>query len=72
MGYLNLGEIAPITTTELEPIKTALTDYINVGNIVTYLAYGIGACIVLVLFWFGVRKLVSMVMGAFRKGKFRV
>ena len=71
-SLLGFGEAVAVTTTELDGIKTALTNYINVTNIVTYLAYGITAAIVLVLFWFGIRKLVRMIMGAFKKGKLSV
>lgn len=71
-NLLLIGEAVAVTTTELEPIKTAVTDYVNVSNIVTYLAYGLGAALVLVLFWFGVRKLMGMIMSAFKKGKVRV
>ena len=73
MGKLLLfGEAVAVTTTYLDTIKTAVTDYINVANIVTYLAYGLTAALVLVLFWFGIRKLMGMIMNAFRKGKVRV
>lgn len=67
-----IGEAVAITTTELDPIKTAVTNYINVGNIVTYLAYGLTAALVLVLFWFGIRKLMGMIMSAFKRGRVRV
>lgn len=70
MGYFL--EAVTVTTAELDPIKTAVTDYINVGNIVTYLAYGLTAAMVLVLFWFGIRKLMGMIMKAFKKGKVSV
>lgn len=67
-----IGEAVAITTTELDPIKTAVTNYINVANIVTYLAYGLTAALVLVLFWFGIRKLMGMIMSAFKRGRVRV
>lgn len=67
-----IGEAVAITTTELDPIKTAVTNYINVANIVTYLAYGLTAALVLVLFWFGIRKLMGMIMTAFKRGRVRV
>lgn len=67
-----IAEAVAVTTTELDPIKTAVTNYINVANIVTYLAYGLTAALVLVLFWFGIRKLMGMIMTAFKRGRVRV
>lgn len=46
-------------------IKAQITD----ANIVAVLAGGVGAAIGFVLLWFGIRKVVRMVMGAFRKGR---
>lgn len=69
---MQVAEAVAITTTELDPIKTAVTNYINVANIVTYLAYGLTAALVLVLFWFGIRKLMGMIMSAFKRGRVRV
>lgn len=67
-----IAEAVAVTTTELDPIKTAVTNYVNVANIVTYLAYGLTAALVLVLFWFGIRKLMGMIMTAFKRGRVRV
>lgn len=56
-------------------VKTVFTDVtgtINIGNIVSILAIVVGACVGLVLMWFGIRKVIKIIMGAFRKGKISV
>ncbi len=45
------------------------TGTMNIGNIVAIVGAGIGAVIGLFLAWWGARKLVHMLMGAFKKGK---
>lgn len=45
------------------------TAQINIANIVAIIGVGIGAALVLMLFWWGTRKLVKMLLSAFRKGK---
>ena len=49
-------------------LETA-TGTLNTGNIVAIVGAGIGAVIGLFLAWWGARKLVRMLMGAFKKGK---
>lgn len=49
-------------------LETA-TATLNIGNIVAIIGAGIGAVIGLFLAWWGARKLVRMLMGAFKKGK---
>jgi len=49
-------------------LETA-TGTLNIGNIVAIVGAGIGAVIGLFLAWWGARKLVRMLMGAFKKGK---
>lgn len=46
-----------------------VTDTVNIGSIVQILGIGLGACIGMVLMWFGVRLVIRKVMGATRKGK---
>lgn len=58
--------------TALEELLGNFTAQFTVGNIVTLLGIGIGSAIVLFLGWFGIRKLVSMLQTAFRKGQVKV
>ena len=53
-------------------VFTDVTGTINIGNIVSILAIVVGACVGLVLMWFGIRKVIKIIMGAFRKGKISV
>lgn len=48
------------------------TQTMNIGNIVAIVGAGIGAVIGLFLAWWGARKLVRMLMTAFKKGKVSV
>lgn len=50
----------------------AATGTLNIGNIVAIVASGIGAVITMFLAWWGVRKLIGMLMAAFKKGKVKV
>lgn len=56
----------------VQSVFTDVTGTINIGNIVSILAIVVGACVGLVLMWFGIRKVIKIIMGAFRKGKISV
>lgn len=61
-----------MTVTQLQSILTSLTGVIDVTTIISFLAAIIGVAAVFVLMWFGVRKGISAVMGAVRKGRLGV
>ena len=63
---------AAIGTTDWSEVLNALTAQISVSSVVGVIAACITAGIGLVFMWWGVRKLISVLMGAFRKGKLRV
>ena len=56
----------------VQSVFTNVTGTINISNIVSILAIVVGACVGLVLMWFGIRKVIKIIMGAFRKGKISV
>lgn len=59
-----------VTYSDLSSVVDVLTGQISVTNIIGVIA-GIGAvCVGLVFFWWGLRKVIRMVMSAFKKGKF--
>ena len=58
-----------IDTDVLTPVKTALTEFITIQNIIAVLTAGIGLSLGFVLMWFGYRKVKGMILGAARKGK---
>ncbi len=45
-----------------------VTAEVNFGTILSVIGVGIGAALALMLGWWGLRKLVKMVIGAFKKG----
>ncbi len=56
----------------VEAAKTLMqqvTGTLNLTNIVAILGAGIGVVILLFLGWWGARKLIRMVMDAFKKGR---
>lgn len=62
----------PVSYSDFSSIFTALQGQISVSTIVGVLAAVVGACIGLVFMWWGIRKVVRMLMAAFRKGKISV
>lgn len=57
------------TTVDFTVITDALANAVTPGEIANIIALGLGASIGLVLMWFGARKLIKVVMGAFKKGR---
>lgn len=49
-----------------------VTSTISIGNVITVILAVIGVCVGFVFFWWGIRKVVRMVMAAFKKGKISV
>ena len=55
-----------------QPILNMLTEQINVGTIIAIIAAAIGAGLALVFMWWGIRKLIRVVMTAFKTGKLKI
>lgn len=49
-----------------------VTETITIGNVVTIVLAAIGGSVLFVFFWWGLRKVISAVMAAFRKGRIKV
>lgn len=63
-------ETTTVTYSDLTSVVDVLKNQISVTTIIGVIA-GIGAvCVGLVFFWWGLRKVIRMVMSAFKKGKF--
>lgn len=58
-----------VTTTDFQSVIDALTAQVSVSTVVTVIAAGMAACVGLAFMWWGVRKLIRMIMAAFKKGK---
>lgn len=61
-----------INSSNLEGLFTNLAQNINAAKVATILATGAGICVALVFLWWGVRKVSSMLMAAFRNGKLSI
>lgn len=61
-----------ITAADWSSVISALTDQINVSNVVAVLATFVTAGVGLAFMWWGVRKGIRSLMSAFRKGRVSV
>lgn len=66
------GSTATTAITAVEEVLSTITTELTASTIVSYLVIGISASLGLVLLWFGIRKLVRMIMAAFKSGKFKI
>lgn len=68
------GEVVTpsVSAADWSAITTAISNQISVSTIVAVLASCVTACIGLVFMWWGVRKVVRMIMSAFKRGKLRM
>ena len=57
---------------DLSVVQSALSNSLNVANIGTVIAAGLGASMGLYLLWWGSRKLFGMVTRAFSKGTIKI
>ncbi len=62
-------DVTTISTTDFSSVLTALQGQISVSTVVSVLALAAGAAVGLAFMWWGVRKLVRVLMAAFKKGK---
>lgn len=60
-----------VTTVDLDPVKDALTSAFTVTEIASVIGIIIATGVSFVLLWWGARKLVSAIIGAFKTGKLR-
>ena len=61
--------ITAISSSDFAEVLSAIQAQISVSTVVEVLAVAVGAAIGLVFMWWGVRKLIGVLMSAFRKGK---
>lgn len=62
-------ETTAISSSAFTSVLTALQEQISVSSVVEVLAVLAGAAVGLAFMWWGVRKLVRVIMSAFKKGK---
>ena len=59
-------------TTGITTMYNSVASNFSFTNIVSFLGVAIGGCALLALAWFGLRKVISMIQTALKKGKVRV
>ena len=69
MPAMMLATGTTISSTDFTSVLTALQGQISVATIVEVLAVLAGAAVGMAFMWWGVRKLVRVIMSAFKKGK---
>lgn len=67
-----MGEVTAVTAADWSSVIEAMTAQISVSTVVGVLATLITAGVGLVFMWWGVRKALSSLMAAFRKGKLSI
>lgn len=66
---VTVAEGAVVGSDAWAPVVTAITGQISVANIMAAIASAAVVAIGFVFAWWGLRKVVRMIMGAFRKGR---
>lgn len=56
----------------MQPVIDAIQSEMNPRNVAMLIGYGITACIAIVLAWWGVRTIISIIMNAVTKGKLEI
>lgn len=64
-----MGESSAIGWSDLSSVLSAITGQISVTTVIGVVAGAIGASIALVFMWWGIRKLIRVLMSAFRNGR---
>ena len=72
LGVPQLAFAEALTSSSFSGVITAITTQISVTTVAEVLTYAAGLAVALVFFWWGVRKALRVLMGAFRKGRMSV
>lgn len=72
LGIPQLAFADAITSSSFSGVISAITSQISVTTVAEVLTYAAGLAVTLVFFWWGVRKALRVLMGAFRKGRMSV
>lgn len=62
-------ENTAIALSDFQSILTTVTGQISVQSVVTVLVAGVGAGVGFAFMWWGARKLIRVLMSAFKKGR---
>lgn len=72
MGIPTVAFADAISSSSFSGVLTAITAQISVSTVAEVLTYAAGIAVALVFFWWGVRKALRVLMGAFRRGRMSV
>ena len=64
--------IALADTAGYQTVITTISSTLSEANLTSVLSYAVGIAIVLVLFWWSVRKCAGIIKRAFMRGKLRL
>lgn len=64
-----VAESTTVGWSDLSSVLSAITAQVNVTTVIAVVAGAVGAAIGLVFMWWGIRKLIRVLMSAFRKGR---
>lgn len=65
-------DTADVAVSAVQSALSEATGTLNISSILSIVAAAIGGSILLVFFWWGLRKVIRAVMAAFRSGKLKV
>lgn len=72
LGIPQVALADAITSSSFSGVLSAITAQISVSTVAEVLTYAAGIAVALVFFWWGVRKALRVLMGAFRRGRMSV
>lgn len=72
LGIPQVALADAITSSCFSGVIGAITAQISVSTVAEVLTYAAGIAVALVFFWWGVRKALRVLMGAFRRGRMSV
>lgn len=61
-----------VTTSDIQSIMSAVTQQFSIANIVSFLAYIIGATVGFVFLWWAIRKAWRAILAASTRGKAKI
>lgn len=64
--------VALAETANYQTVVNAVSSTLSEANLTSVLSYAVGIAIVLVLFWWSVRKCAGIIKRAFMRGKLRL
>lgn len=64
--------VPTIGVSDFQEVLDVVQNQVSPSTIVAVIGVGLAAAVVFVFLWWGIRKLISILMAAFKRGKLRV